>query len=164
MKSVSSGAALFPCDSHVTATVSTALICGRNWIVTVGALACAERQIAQGAEFCATEASECACMASTPVISRARNTQIKATARISLPVSSCLLTGGFMQVRQQTQARERDAAMKFPQTRSHQYSSRASGNSGKGTVNCMTRAAVLAWKGIERRFANYPFGAGPKGS
>ena len=30
--------------------------------------------------------------------------------------------------------------------------------------NCMTRAAVLAWKCIERRFANHSFRAGPKGS
>jgi hypothetical protein len=96
MKSASSGAALFPCDSYVTATVSTVLIWGRNWIVTVGALACAERQIAQEAEFWVTEASECTCMASTPVISRARNTQMKATARINLPVSSCVLTVALM--------------------------------------------------------------------
>lgn len=127
MKSVSSGAALFPCDSYVTATVSTVLICGRNWIVTVGALACAERQMAHGAELPEIEASECACVASTPVISRASNTQIKATVRISLLVSSCLLTGSFMQLRQQTQARVSGAATEFPQTRSHLYSSRASG-------------------------------------
>src|SRR5258708_36775545 len=33
-----------------------------------------------------------------------------------------------------------------------------------GPPNCMTRAAVLALKCIERRFANHSFRAGPKGS
>src|SRR5712671_1966222 len=64
---------------------------GRNWIVTLGALACAVRQMTQGEEFPANDESACACVASTPVISKASNTQIMAIMRITLPVSSCPL-------------------------------------------------------------------------
>src|ERR1700743_3802912 len=83
-----SAVALLPCDWYGTASVSTVKISGRKWTATTGALAWAERQMAQGAELPAVRLSEWAWRASTPVITRARKTQTNAITRTRLLVSN----------------------------------------------------------------------------
>lgn len=72
------------------ATVSSTKSVGKEWKVAAGALAWTEMQMAQGLETLAL-ATECAWVASTPVISKTSKTQLCASQRRRLLFANWLL-------------------------------------------------------------------------
>lgn len=73
-----------PSGRNATDRASTADKVGNTWQVIAGALAWTEKQMAHGLDPLPLATSECACMASTPVIKRTRKMQPRAAQRRTL--------------------------------------------------------------------------------